>query len=276
MTEHEEQKKSRGWILFILLIVAVFFCDRMIRRTPAASPSATPSEVQMTQPEIAATPVPYELDNNQLFTLRQELNEDKIINPDVQAVLLFQSELIHQPVLQSEDNDYYLYRNWQTKEHQSYGSIVLDYQNQLEQDDMNTILYGHYVYERANADRTLAFTPLEKLQEQQNYEANKYVVLLTEADVRYYEIARVYECPMVDTDTGQVAVPELRFNVTTYDADYFQSYLEAMEEHSYYDTGVDLVYGDRLLTLQTCIEDHPESRLVIVCRLITCEDFPQD
>lgn len=273
MTEQEGRKRTRGWILFVLLILAVFFCDRMLRRTPASSSAV---QTQTTQPEITPTPVPYELESSQIFSLRQELNEDEIINPDVQAILLFQSGLIHQPVLQAEDNDYYLYLNWQTREYQSYGSIVLDYQNQLDQDDMNTILYGHYVYESVNADRTLAFTPLATLQQQENYEANRYVILLTDSNIRYYEIARVYDCPMVDTDDGQVAAADLRFNVTTYDEDYFQSYLKAMEEHAYYDTGVDLVYGDRLLTLQTCIEGHPESRLVIVCRQITVQDFPAE
>ena len=71
--------------------------------------------------------------------------------------------LVDEKVVQSEDNEYYLNYN-ADNEKDTQGAIFMDYRNTL--DDLNIILYGHYVYYDENAK----FTPLTKLTEQANYE----------------------------------------------------------------------------------------------------------
>ncbi len=223
--------------------------------TPVPSASATPEQHE-----------PYEFSKADLAEIRDELRRDRIINGDVKAILAFPSGLVHEPVLQGPDNTKYLYEDWKTGDSLSYGSITMDYENDLDQDDMNTIIYGHYIYEFRNEDRSLVFTPLALLQEEENYEANRYVALVTEKDIRYYEVASVYDCPMVDVENGQVTEEDLQFNLVTYDPDYFQTYLNAVKQHQYYDTGIAIQSSDHLLSLQTCIEEKPESREIVLCR----------
>jgi len=42
--------------------------------------------------------------------------------------------------------------------------------------------------------------------------------------------------------------------------------MRRVEEREYYDTGIDIAYTDHMLTLQTCIENYPENREIVLCR----------
>ncbi|MDD6600480.1 MAG: class B sortase [Galactobacillus timonensis] len=261
------KKKLRPQALILLVLiaaVAVLAVFAQIKNKNGAQAAASPSASTTTI--FSDTREAYELSDDEIAKIRQELSDDENINGDVQAVLVFPSGLIHQPVLQGTDNDHYLYTDWQTGDSLAYGSIMMDYQNNIHQDDMNTIIYGHYCYTGYYEDRTLAFTPLSQLLEKANYEANKYVVLVTDDNIRYYEIASVYGCPMVDVEGGQVAADDYQFNLVDYSEDYFNTYVNAIKQQEYYDTGVELTYGDHLLSLQTCIENHNELREIVVCK----------
>ena len=47
----------------------------------------------------------------------------------------------------------------------------------------------------------------------------------------------------------------------------FDSYVQHCRAHQMLDTGVDVQYGDQLLTLSTCYADYDNSRFIIVARL---------
>src|SRR5699024_3859127 len=49
---------------------------------------------------------------------------------------------IDYPILQAEDNDYYLNRNYK-REDTPAGSIFVDYRNNVAEENRNTIVYGH-------------------------------------------------------------------------------------------------------------------------------------
>ena len=183
----------------------------------------------------------------------------------MQALLCFQSGLIHTPVLQSDDVNHYLYRDWKTGEYLSYGSIVMDPENDLSHDDQNTIIYGHYIYESRNPDRTLAFTPLAELMKEENWEANRYVSLITGEEVRYYEIAAVYACPLDSADGYQYAREGFEYNLLSYTKEYMTRYRENIRSCEYYHTGVEFDGNDRFLSLQTCIEGTDSSREIVLC-----------
>lgn len=269
-TENKKTKKRKKLrpqaLVLLVLIAAVVVLGVFAAVRSKDKPQAAAGPSSSTTTVYSDTHEDYELSQEDISKLRQELADDKSTNGDVQAILVFPSGLVHQPVLQGTDNDHYLYTDWQTGKSLEYGSIMMDYQNNIHQDDMNTIIYGHYCYTGYYEDRTLAFTPLSQLLEQQNYEANKYVVLVTDENIRYYEIASVYGCPMVDVEGGQVAADDYQFNLVGYSEDYFNTYINAIKKQEYYDTGVQLTYGDRLLSLQTCIENHNELREIVVCK----------
>ena len=41
-------------------------------------------------------------------------------------------------------------------------------------------------------------------------------------------------------------------------------------------TGVDINYGDKFITLQTCVKYHQEQRLIIVAKEVSRDAYPAD
>lgn len=73
----------------------------------------------------------------------RRIDFDKLlsINSDVKGWLIIEKLNISYPIMQSENNEYYLKKNIY-KENSISGSLFLDYRNNAFQDD-NTIIYGH-------------------------------------------------------------------------------------------------------------------------------------
>ena len=250
-------------ILFVLSMTAFLLSLRSLMNEPV--PTSEPVQEPTAEPEPPAKEE-YEYEDAELADLFLELKQDEEINPDVKAILHFHSGLIRTPVLYSEWVNDYLYKNWETGEYRSYGSIALEPANDLERNDQNTILYGHYVYEFRNPDRTLAFTPLALLMKEEMYEENRYVSLITDRDVRYYEIASVFECPLVEYEGYQVTIEGLQYNRLSYDKEYMDIFRDTIAKYEYYHTGVEFDETDRFLTMQTCIEGKESSREIVLCR----------
>ncbi|MEG2751373.1 MAG: class B sortase [Anaerorhabdus sp.] len=175
------------------------------------------------------------------------------INPEFKGQIKFESQLLKENVVQGKDNEKYLALSWDLEE-TSQGSIFMDYRNHIE--DQNLILYGHYVYKDENAK----FGPLSQLIEEKNYEKNKYIELEIEEEKRKYEIAYVYYYEMGN--------PLMEYFHTNYDNEYFEVYKEKVKEQAFYETGIEIAMEDKLLTLQTCVRDRDDLRLVVIAREI--------
>ena len=193
---------------------------------------------------------------------------NKAINDDYIAEIKFESGLIDYPVLQGVSNDTYVTTEWKTMEYDIEGSIFMDYRNvyEGENEDKNLIIYGHYVY----ADESSKFSPLHLLKDQANYEANKYVTLTFANEIRRYEIADVFYCQLVDDGNGNYLFTEdnMQYHHTNFDSEYFKEYSKAIDEAKFYDTGVEITDKDHLLTLQTCVRDRDDLRLIVIAKEI--------
>lgn len=151
-------------------------------------------------------------------------------------------------------NDVYLRTDWQTGGFNDGGSLFMDYRNTIY--DQNIIIYGHNYARYLDENREKFFTPLEKLMVEDNYEDNKYIKLVFENDVRYYEIVYVYTFDINGND-----INDLQYYRTFYDYDflnnedpYYSTYIENVENRKLYSTGESLSVSDKTLTLQTCVE----------------------
>ncbi len=263
----------------LLCVLAVLDAVLLFLLLKPAEKPAEPLPEGNTEPSAEPTPEPleiYEYDEAALQDLRRELQEDREINPDVQALLCFQSGLIHAPVLQSADVNEYLYKDWKTGEYLSYGSITLEPENDLTRDDQNTIIYGHYIYEFRNPDRTLVFTPLAKLMNEENWEPNRYVSLVTGRDIRYCEVVSVFECPLETIDGYQYTREGFEYNLLSYTKEYMAQYKANIKTYEYYDTGVEFDETDHFITLQTCIEGNNDSRQIVLCRELKRVTFDEE
>lgn len=247
-------------LMLVLTLCAVFFLSG--RRESTAAKTAEPVIEETETPE--PTPVPkeeWELSDEQLAGAKEEYVNAKAINPDVQCVLIFQSQLIDGPIVQSTDNSYYLRRNWETLEYSELGCFFMDYEDDYAT-SQNLIVYGHYVYEYYIADRTLMFTPLENLRDQANYEANRYFAFVTDTEVRYYQIADVADIAL----NGNYPPDQMDWMRPNYDAEYLNTFIALMKQQEYYNTGVTIADADSFVTLQTCTENAENKRLLVLAK----------
>ncbi len=194
-------------------------------------------------------------------------------NEDYIAYLKFENGLLEYPVFQGDSNDAYIVTNWENMEYDIEGSIFMDYRNKFDGNDrdQNLIIYGHYVY----ADEEAKFGPLHDLKDVENYEKNKYLTLEFKDELRRYEVAYAYYCILVDDGNGEYlyTVDDMQFNMTNYDDDYFDIYMKTVNDNKFYSTGVDISYDDKMLTLQTCVKDHPELRLIVIAKEIEIKEL---
>lgn len=189
-------------------------------------------------------------------------------NEDYIGTIKFESELINLPFFKGETNDTYLRTNWETMEYDIYGSIFMD--SGCELDSQNIIIYGHYVdYAYDPNGENIMFTPLKKLMFENNYQDNKYIDLILKDETRRYEIVAVYYCPLVEEDGLWYISNNLIYNVANYTLNEFNEYKTAVQNAQLYSTGVDFVFEDKLLTLQTCVEGREDLREIVLAKQVS-------
>ena len=88
---------------------------------------------------------------------------------------------ISYPVVQGPDNDAYLHTTYEGTSNFA-GSIFLDYQNQGDFSDGNTIVYGH------NMKNLSMFGKLKQMKEQEKYRDSVYFWMLTPESNDVYQI----------------------------------------------------------------------------------------
>lgn len=185
-------------------------------------------------------------------------------NNDFVGWITVPNTAINHPVMQSDDNEYYLRRDFY-KNYLRRGTVFMDYRNDPENLNVNTILYGHNYL-----DSTM-FSDLEKYK-----------------DIEFYKTAPVIEFNTIYADHKwkvfavflTTASPELDNNyVFNYIYPFmtessFEEFIDEVAKRSLYDTGVEVLPTDKILTLSTCTRDmditskQENARCVVMARLV--------
>ena len=171
-------------------------------------------------------------------------------NEDLIAWILIPSVEISYPVLQGDDNEYYLHRDF-NREYLYAGSIFMDKDNSPSFINYNTILYGHNMRDGS------MFAGLKDFLDVGAYQLCRYFWVLTpEADL-LYEIFAARR-----TMSGSSAFT-VRF--ATY-GDY-KTWQDEMLSLSGIGTGIRLDCEDRIVTLSTCTDD-ASMRMIVQGKLV--------
>ena len=155
---------SSGIIVFVRLSYqesAELYSQASDRFTVYTDSQTVAGEGNETAPEPSVTP-PIQVDFD---TLCRE-------NPDVIGWIYCEGTLIHYPVVQGTDNDYYLHHAYDGTPSNS-GAIFMHCENQADFSDSNTIIYGHHM-----KNKTM-FAALGNWAEQDFYETHPVMWLLT-------------------------------------------------------------------------------------------------
>lgn len=179
--------------------------------------------------------------SNQIIEETKEVYQEEITklqneynNEDVKATLEFVNSEYKVPVVQGNDNNYYL-RRLPNKEYNIMGSIFLDYRVNIDT-SKKLLIYGHN-----DAKFQMPFYILENYYDREYLDNHKYVVIKTKEKIRTYEIFSVFIEP------SDFSYMKVDFSET----DYLE-HLNILKNKSMHKIDSDLTYDTNILLLQTC------------------------
>ena len=180
--------------------------------------------------------IPFNVD----FTILKQENKDII------GWIYSKNTPINYPILQSNDNEKYLRRLY-TGKYNTAGSLFMDYRNNSNFTDENTIIYGH------NMKNNAMFGTLPKYKKQEYYEEHKDIYILTPEKKYKIELFAGY--------TESVDSKIYNLNKIT------ENEKEEIVKKSDFKTNVQLQELDKIITLSTCSYTYDGARYIIMGRL---------
>lgn len=178
------------------------------------------------------------------------------INPQVLGWIAIPGTQLSFPLLQGEDNDYYLHHDIYGRESR-YGAIFADYKANLYGGESNIIIYGHHMRNGS------MFGSLEEYDSRSYYEEHPSFFLFLPEEEREYEIIAVLKNDIYSREKEPFQYYDYERIETK---EMFDKYCQGIKSHSLYDTGLAAEYGDELVTLCTCSYSGKDERLLIVGR----------
>lgn len=170
-------------------------------------------------------------------------------NPDCVGWVSIPDTSIDFPVMQN--GDFYLKHDFDGN-YTDYGLPFLDERCSLDSSD-NLIVYGHHMNDGS------MFSELLNYVDEGYCKAHPKIILETAKGVETYKIAAVLRA------AGSYAPGEWSlFDQINICVDSFNVLVENLNERRLYDTGQELVFGDRLLTLATCEYSQRNGRLAVI------------
>ncbi|MBR2731294.1 MAG: class B sortase [Clostridia bacterium] len=195
------------------------------------------------------------------------------INNDTAGRLAIPGTEMDTVVLQSEDNDYYLHRDFYDRltyetSSTNYGNIYLDYRcSNNGYLDKNTVIHGHTTGRDSGVPKQ-SFRSLYDYRDRQHFIKCPIIRYSTLFGEYTYKICAVfYSTTQPSADNGYF------FNYIYPDMSdsNMVGYIEQVKQRALYETGVSLEPTDKIITLSTCIYDYGknvDTRLVEVGRLL--------
>lgn len=214
---------------------------------PSLSPEAETTDSAAT---IVRIPNPYK--------------ESFLANEDMAGWLVIPGTNIDYPVMWTpRDENYYLYRDFDHSENQN-GSLILDTDSNLNPLTTNLIIHGH------NMRSGAMFGNLTDYENKDFYKDHKIITLYTEECQRNYEVIATFRS-QVYRKSDQVFKFYKFFQANT--REEFDDFYNNIKEMAQYDTGVTAEYGDRFITLSTCVYHVENGRFVVVAKEIEAGDY---
>lgn len=176
-------------------------------------------------------------------------------NSDLTAWLSIDGMVIDYPVMQCEDDEYYLHHDFYGNESE-YGCLYVRSKADVSDGD-NFIIYGHNMRDGS------MFGDLDLYREKSFYSEHSVISFNTLYDEYLYEIVAVFLSQVYQSDDDVFKYYKV-YEMDT--EEEFNNFYKNIKELSLYDTGVDAEFGDKFLTLSTCAYHVEDGRFVVVAK----------
>lgn len=183
----------------------------------------------------------------QVKSLQQE-------NSDVVGFLEIENTNISYPVVQGNDNEYYMTHNYK-KEKSKNGAIFLDKDYDWNIPSNNYLIYGH------NLNNGTMFQELLKYANESYYKEHPTISFTTADEEGVYDIISIFRSKVYYTSDN---VFKYYFFINPKTKEEYNDYIKNIKEISLYNIEQTSDYGAQLITLSTCSYHVKDGRFVIV------------
>lgn len=167
------------------------------------------------------------------------------INPNIVGWLVIEGTRINYPVVQGEDNDFYLTHQFDGQ-YNGAGCLFLDEKNDAVFSQCNQIIYGHYMKNRS------MFHDLANYKEQEFFNEHPTGWLLTPTKAYQLQFFSGYVCDVYE-DAWKIDFSE----------DDFAEWLKDRMAQSVFTSDVMPAADSHILTLSTCSYEYQNARFVL-------------
>lgn len=175
-------------------------------------------------------------------------------NPDTVGWIKVEGTKVNYPVVQSNDNDYYLSHAF-NKKRNTGGWIFADYRVDFVDFEKNTIIYGH------NMNNKTMFGSLKSMLNSSylNNSDNHYIKISTPTSNSVWRVFSIY-----------TIAPEVYYLKTNFKTEPFKNFINTLKNRSIHDFGIEVTADDKIITLSTC-NSNGTKRLAIHAKMINIE-----
>lgn len=246
-----DMKRVSITILTMIIIGGIVFSGYKLYKYKEKAISKV--EVMLFTPSVVESEINLKRIVNEEILANENTLKEK--NSDYRMWIKMNETNINYPVLQGEDNDFYLYSDF-NGDYYYPGSIFIDYRNDIENDN-NLWIFGHNM-----ADGSM-FADLVKLKDETYFNENPEIILVKDGIQYIYEIFAVNVVP---ADGAEIV---LDFD----NKDDMNRYIERIKEESIFYRDIkaeDIVEEEgisSLITMVTCSYEFDDARTLVSAAL---------
>lgn len=232
-------------ILIIMLIVFIYSLINIISWYKDSKITKINQNKILNKIKINEIKTNFEDTNNDNF-IDVNLTDLKKINSDVIGWLKVSGTKINYPYVKTDDNTFYLTHSID-KSKNNAGWVFLDYRNNSNNYDKNSIIYAH-----ARVDKTMFGSLKDTLTKEWFNNINEKVVktsTLTENSI--WQIFSVYK---IKNTTDYL-------KIDFKDDEEFLTFIDVLKKRSVFNFDVDINKDDKILTLSTCFNKNEKTVL---------------
>ncbi len=233
--------------------------DQHLATKPSNAPSQDSTVPNMTFPEVPLNTDYLLPENPEEMEILPEYRELYEMNHDLVGWISIPGTRVDYPVVQTgtDTRDFYLHRDFY-KQYSERGAIYVREECDMFRPSDNVVLYGHHM-----KDGTM-FAQISKYQFKDFWQQHQFMTFDSLYRRHVYQVVAVFK---TSADLGQ-GFAYHQFN----DADSeeeFNEFWATVQRLSFFDTGVEVHYGDKLVSLSTCEYTLNNGRLVVVAKRVS-------
>lgn len=183
-------------------------------------------------------------------------------NPNTVGYLTMSGVDVYEPILQAEDNSYYLTHAFDGTENKA-GAVFLDYRAEISADRQSDmlVLYGHN-----QRDGTMFGNLKHYKRDVDFYKRNPFLTFETEYGSQKYVIFGFFVTNTLAKHDSNGEVFHYHDYPELYSEEVYTWYMEQVAKRNEIISPIDVTYGDKFLVLSTCSNEYRDSRFVVLAR----------